>query len=1295
MVTTPVARLSLSREFVLACGGYVQAMRTVAALSRRLWAFVRSPGYQKRIKGRSTCDYRPMPRRELRALLVEECSSVEVADLLLKLLRTAGVLHQHQGRDVGVVLQIFNPVALARMVLGEIRSDSDLRYAIMRTIRSRYNIPLSVRTVHLLRHLGELVNGRLPHDRGDRYSFHIGLDIVEACAGSLCAEAQVSSEGFQAAQQQIGDFVDCFFETCRAVGFISVSYATNQLQVRTNDVDVEYLVSHLFGVPTDIPGFDQLFGGGGLVLPETVQVPAHDPLGLFAQPLPARVIVIGGSRGSGKSMLASQLAVEIGKRGGVAWVMPLEQSSAECLYTLESMCALQPDQLTIAANVGMASRALAGWNENKGCLLLLRPDNESNTDNEERRLREFLSTVGGTAKSLTRGHLRLLIVDPLNSRLPGARGAINGGVRDAMRKMIEKIKQSGTNVLLVAEDESATSVHNHGGQGGGTHDPACGETLADTIISLSVQKRHNYAQRYFEIKKSRMQREQRGQHPFSIRSGKGIHIYPSPASVHARTRYRRPAAPIDPVRYGIDSMDDILAAKSLFRGDIILFRGPGGSFKTPLGLPFLLANDDGSAGIGPDKISLLFAARDSAGTISHILKKPLQYTSPLPERRDLAINALDPDRCLRVITLPHGHVTPGAVLQVIENEIHRVHVEGKTVHRIMLDNVSLWETSSPQICEDATFAVTLVDLLRGQRVTCLLVCGNPSEGESHFHDSLTDMADCIVQFDRFEFRGMRRVTLRTLKTRGMQHRLESFELQMDNGHILVKPSSSLLRLQEHTGRVAPVPIRMFFHIESDLQKSYFRSIQQATKAVLSEKTHVDYQDRLFLSRTMGVGHLSAVDELHILQLDEYQLGESKPALHEFGGSLLPQELWHDCLPRFLGSHVRTAKHGVATVEAFRAVPFYANISLLAFDQQFFGNRPFNSWEDLAGICWDWEKGHPIASDEMACRTMGLSCDGKACTSEEHPALFFDFPRSSAENYNCLFFEIFLSLGKPPVPRGCSIRTWLSSDQAVQAGAIMRLLCSRGYRLGGGTTDYFCWAAADHDQEPRESMPRRRRPFTVSHNALVYRHWYTTLNQMLHEMKGNPDGAGSSVRLAVRPLPQDISMSGEWYLGVPAYSAAPDAGLELIKLITARDAELNRIRLGVGLPTRTAFYQRSSLDGHERLDVSPYFDMHARIVKRLLETAFSRSRFACYSQLSQILAYHIKKILEIPDPGECRDHEQYLKLLEPEVRRIFQEFEGQLDFVQGWPRCTRLPERQRSICTGCRHAIGTYAVPGAV
>jgi hypothetical protein len=200
--------------------------------------------------------------------------------------------------------------------------------------------------------------------------------------------------------------------------------------------------------------------------------------------------------------------------------------------------------------------------------------------------------------------------------------------------------------------------------------------------------------------------------------------------------------------------------------------------------------------------------------------------------------------------------------------------------------------------------------------------------------------------------------------------------------------------------------------------------------------------------------------------------------------------------------------------------------------------------------------------------------------------------------------------------------------------------------------------------------------------MVYRHWYTTLNEMMRELSKTEDGRQKARLLKFARLPGGVSMSGEWYLAIPAHSAAPDAGLDLIKLITSRDAELNRVRLGVGLPTRRSFYERAPADGPRRVDVSPYFVLDAQVVKEMVERAFHRSDFSCYHQVSQMLAYYLKKVIEIEPPdSSAQTYEQELEGPKRIVREVLDSFVRELDYAQA----SSLPsERSNPSCQRCRH-----------
>jgi KaiC/GvpD/RAD55 family RecA-like ATPase len=1176
------------------------------------------------------------------------------------------------------------PVALARRLLGGYRQDADLIFYVMRSIRQHYGTILSPRTMHLFMLLSDRINREIEGTSDQDKWYKISRHAIDDCRNAVLQDQQDSRLEYcgDAVEREAQEFVECFMEVCRAVEFLGVAKEASSLWFRTPRVDGEYLVSHLFGMPTGIPGLDQLFGGAGIVLPDGAGSKSAHALALDSGRLLGKAIVVTGQRGTGKSILASQLAATVAKRGGIAWLMAFDQSAEECQYTLESLGALgEPRYLRLANDVPSAGQAATDATEDMGALILLSPVDPKLHPNTA--FKEFVEQVAFTASGVSEHKgLRLLVIDSLNSRLLGSRDLTACELRNETLRMIQTVKETGTNILFVVEDATGIS---------GTDDtvqletPQClpfAEYVADIIIRLSTQRKYHYCQRYIEVTKSRMQREQRGEHAFSIRCGEGIRVYPSAASVHARILPRR----TDPIeggcKFGVRDIDSMLGDSGLYTSDIISLRGPSGSFKSAFGLCFLLSQESGTAGLRDRSTSLLFTVGESIAGSRHFLRYryyPTRSKNRAPVRlQDLARDGDCSGRHsnkLRIIGLPSGHITAGAVLQRIEREIERVRATGNRVHRVMISNIGEWESSSPFIREDRTFATTLIELLRSENISCVLICHEGHrEAEETLVDRVIENSDCVFQFDRFEFRGLRRVAFRISRTRDMQHRLESFEVLNKGGLLELAPSCSLLRLHGSQGEVSPVPIRLFLHAESTMQSQYNRSVKSAISAVLSQRTELDSQERLYVRTLMGVGEMSAVDELQLLQLDEYQLGlrgsgESSGyfSLYEFPGSLWDNEQWsHMCL----GS----AREGIAVIESgkvtpseqetvptrrvksFHAVPYLVNIGLLAYRQDCFPSGFPNDWEQISRCSWLWRQ------ERLAARNPDIgnhASRSERCENWKNADLFFDFTKGTNENYVCMFLEILLSLGiEPNVTTGeCCIRQWLNTPAAKKAAGIFWELSHEAHMRDGGTAAIAKMSEIQEDEY-------KARNFSVSRKAIVWRHWYTTLNQMLHEMFCAKGEALECSPIEVTMLPKDRMIAGEWYLGIPAYSAAPEVGLQLMKFMTSRDAELNRVRLGVGLPTRADFYSGWRHGGQKRVPVSPYFDLDTERIEKLLPLAFRRSDLGCYPQIASALGEQLRQLAAISPPKEAANWDIEQEYIAAHAEHALAMLRRNLDFLQG-------------------------------
>jgi KaiC/GvpD/RAD55 family RecA-like ATPase len=1192
-------------------GSYAEAVAGISTVERILWHH----SFVSDVPGRDVI----WPERAYSRINAEDLRrdlpfSQKLLDSILHSLEAANLCRTLDDGKLGFNLNIFQPFYLPRTLLKEIRPDSELRYYVMRSIRKHYNCNLSHETAHLFHLLADAINSYREQNvdsvsvrpwrytrRGARRS---GLDsasetkrkYVWRYTEELLSYLRSVLEQDEWVTADRDRAINLFVECCRAVGYLLPAYKSGHIDIRTPNIDAAYLLSNLFGMPTRMRGFDELFGGGGLMLTEILNESN------LSSTLGGRSVLVMGRFGTGKSILSLHLAVEVARKGGAAWVMPLEQSAQECLYTLETIGALRhDDSMVIGTDVLSFDPILHDHRGERGALLISGAVKDSFSD--------FLTQIVENAARIKEYPLRLITVDPINSVQRG--GLHSTELRSELVKAFDLIKRQGTNVLLVAEAGSKAEG-----------DLLFEQNIADTVIHLTVNKEHGYAARYFEIQKSRLQREQRGLHPFSIVPGSGIRIYASSAAVTARMRPRSGKAHKDVIQFGMTGLDEILGSGSLTSGDIIVFQGAGGSFKTPLGLLFLLGVDQIPSHRKQLPVrSLLISARDDEASIRYILNQEFitnHVGHKLGQKSSREKTSKTTEEII-VCSMPRGYIQPGHVFQRIEDEITEARLKGFWIDRVMIDDIAHWEMSSPFIAEDETFGDTLIDFLHRHRVSGLLVCGPASTNSSVIQKSIVDGSNCLIQFDRIEFRGSNRVMLQVLKTRGMRHRRESFEVNLGPNTLDVKPTSSLLRTVR--GETKPVPIRLFLNSVNPLRHEYNTRAVKAIKSVLSEDTVLEREDLLHHAKVMNLGKLSAVDELQILQFDEFQLpslqasGDASFVLYKFPATLWDKEAWGDTLP-WLTERIRLSDG------SFFAVPFYENVSLLAH-RPALGDVSELSWNELVEKCKAWEKEHP-----------------------EPGQLFFDFPKATPENYNSLFLEILLGLADSEISQEkCRLETLLDTQVAIEAAKIYRQLCRRAYLTSGETEVVMRQMAKDRD------------PVTVDPEAIVWRHWYTSLNQMLHDLIDPKQRE----QIQVRPLPGEVSIAGEWYLGVTAYSAAPDVGLEVIRLLTSHEAELDRLQTGIGLPTKVSFFD-GSRSRRKQSSISPYMAMNTQTLGQLIRKAYRRSDFGCYQQISNTLAHHLQRIIAIPEGSD--------KTINSKIKETFDSLMGRFDFVSSELICAK-------------------------
>jgi hypothetical protein len=312
-----------------------------------------------------------------------------------------------------------------------------------------------------------------------------------------------------------------------------------------------------------------------------------------------------------------------------------------------------------------------------------------------------------------------------------------------------------------------------------------------------------------------------------------------------------------------------------------------------------------------------------------------------------------------------------------------------------------------------------------------------------------------------------------------------------------------------------------------------------------------------------------------------------------------------------------------------AIPFYANISLLAWQRDKLGHLPA-SWSDMA---------------DAALR----NSDGLYFACHAVPANYF-------ESYNCLFLEILHSTQRPVNSADCSFAQWLTRDRKKTEEALRcfhALLQPFHKRVSEAMTS----SRSDEEWQKLQSA--------WTSEALISRHWYNTLNQMMATLL-----LSRRAQYQVDWLPsQDpdrryMTTAGEWYLAVPQYSAAPEIALDVIEFLTNPDKEMQRVHIGVGLPTRRDYYQPQGPGVPS--DISPYFLLDMTALEEAIRSAFRRSQFSCYQAFAETMSSHLQRMLETDRP-------LFSKVLDGIL--------GSLDFF-----------RRREMCNTCKLVRPSVTLP---
>jgi KaiC/GvpD/RAD55 family RecA-like ATPase len=1234
----------------LCAGGIDRAVQSIVALWRSLWsgAMGISAPFEVTSDGARRLPKTVLAEALHRELLHEKCLirfvSPEDRDHLEMALLSGLEPDDDGGKghaELWLTSQNFQAFDLVQDLLAGQALPADLIYYTARELRRWHGVALSAGTMRAFQNYTVRLRSWFAADR-DSSSQHYRMFLLRTQLESHDATLAAHPEELSP---------DAYFDLVSAIGWLQPAAMPGEVEMRVSDFDAAVLVNRYFGLPTSIQGFDSMFGGSGLLLvdaPQAALVRNADSAE-SAQPIGGRTILITGPYGTGKSTLTLQMAIEVARKGGVTLIAAMEQTPEECLFSLEALgVSTRSKSFDTVHEIRDAMPLLTQPYDGKGVLAFLPIPGPPRGSDSVEKFKVFCSAVEDRLAWLGKFPLRLLIVDPINSVLDEYPLQHRDYHRQQLVALFTAAKRRGVNVWLTCERNNES-----------IEESPFEENIADTVLRLAIDRTAHFERRTIQVRKSRLQREEPGQHFVTMKPSEGIRIYPSSATI-ARRAYqdssRNQSRP--PTQINVEGIDRILGPGALLRGDIIALNGPPGSSRTLVGVHFLFGSDPRPAG----------AANCASLLVSDATEEKMQALVELAAQHRADTKTAKSAWQIRLCPILSGLVEPSQILELINDSILRANRENCPIDRVMVSDLSRWETGMPLIAEDPAFGTALFSLLRRWGATGLLLADYVAgEKVSTLSDLVVNAADCVLEFSKLEFRGQVRQLVRATKSHHMAHRRDAFELIVDRGGVHLETYGALLRKDE-TGNVRAVNVRLFLHSDSphhqDFNDRLVGSIRTSlTDAVVAEQW-LHYDPEIF-----GLAASSAVDEVQVMQLDEFQLPqptspdiEKRFVTFESESAGASQNDYLDRLSR------RIRIPGTRTLFA---VPFYENISLMAFHtgrlreavkakdakvldraigpsglassgqrlQDLFNLQGEQAWEWLRKRAVEWEK-----------------------KSDNH--VFFSCPlaqRETIETYNCLFFEMLQAYKPIPEASDCKLSTWLSGHQVKKAAQAFRDLCYRSHRR---EQQFF-------ETSHPESGKRKLRTFTQGESGeqgpVVWRHWYNTLSQMMWDL---PDKERSAI--VVQPLFDNKTTAGEWYLVVPAYSAAPELAWQIIRMVTAPDRELQRIYRGVGLPTRQSYYRepaRKAAPGQ----MSPFFHVDRSTLRELVSQAFQRSQFPCYQEFSETISAHLQRILELPP--------QSLSAIEEQINDIVDNLVESIQYIQESVVCRSCRARKSPSSTG--------------
>jgi len=1048
-----------------------------------------------------------------------------------------------------------NPLFTCQELFKGLTNSQDIYYYLTMYLSEKYNVIYSAETIYAFKIFATYINDN-----------NIDNDLISASSRNIVKRSELEQELYGNAKiyisENLDNLIQMFFHITDLIGVIK-NYNRKPDYVSINgSIDVDYILTKLFGLKTSIPGFDDLFGGG-LLLPRY----SKDQVGQ------GKIMLVRGEFGTGKTILVTQLAFEIARKGGIVFVFTLDQNETELKQQFFSFGFLpNNNEFAFFDNIEGFQEFAKFKNNNKGVIGI-------GKISKMNHIGYFESLLAFVNQDFFQNFpLKLVIVDPINSVIIDENNLIE--LRNQTNRIFQEIKKKGISCIFTAEmGEEPYARFRHE------------QNIADYVIQLWVEETDNvkYKQRFIEIKKSRGQLTHRGRQSFIIEKGNGINIFlSSPAYLLLRSPRRSNHNSNNMISSGLKLLDDILIKKNnkkenggFHEGDIVVYSGSSSIGKSDLANVFLLQPQ-----IQSRTKSLFITFDKSPEYVLNQIKEGGAVIKTVNNLKGLSKTGSGiSTEHLEILSFEGGFIRSGEFFQKLIRHFDTARINNCRIDKVVIDNVIYMEEHCPLISADKTFVTTLIRILRTENCTSIIICNERDVSVlSTIQKEIIDSSDCVINFKKIFFKGEELNTLHVTKSFGNIHDRKVYELVVNNEYgIYITQQFSLLK-DIISGKPEIIPIRLFLHAEMEEQNNYNKVLESSIRNTLVSEVNLCNEDILSSIQMADIGIKSAFNELQIVQIDEHQMSYAgEHWLEKF-----KKEKGHDISKNF----IEEIRHCFSNSNEFWALPFYGNISLLAYNSAQIESSKITDWYKIAELC--------LSTEDVV----------------------FDFPKVSNENINCLFLEIMLSLLNEEKyemfnnPYYCLKDLFSFKDLIYKTSELF-------WCVGHTTFKTYSF----HQKKERNEGKLNYTMIDVNAKAKIWRLWLTNLNHMINSI--NHD---DSQNIQVIALPSKISIAGDWFIGVTKVSAAKDVGRDIIKELASFHSAQFRLEKGVGFPLNNGLFEiglGTFPPSYLKFDPNQLIDLY--------KSSYRRSSFGCYFSVSGCLSYYLKYILSFPNINELKSN----------------------------------------------------------